>query len=102
MSNFLKRVRRRERRKQLRINTSLKKRLFKDVADAPCYYCKEQFSINNLTIEHIIPRCCGGTNEDSNITLACAPCNQREGQKVWFLKKQIMALRYKSFHDLQK
>lgn len=82
--------RRKARKKQQQINSQLKKRLFKDVFIAPCRYCKKIFIINELTIEHIIPRVFGGTNEDSNIDLACAPCNQQKGKEAWFLKKFLM------------
>jgi 5-methylcytosine-specific restriction endonuclease McrA len=39
--------------------------------------------MKELTIEHITPLCLGGTNDESNITLACAPCNQTKGKEVW-------------------
>jgi len=45
--------------------------------------------MKELTIEHIKPLCLGGTNDQSNITLACAPCNQTKGREVWIkIKKE--------------
>jgi 5-methylcytosine-specific restriction endonuclease McrA len=82
--------RRKNRKAQFKINKNLKKTLFKNIAFAPCYYCKFAFVIDNLTIEHILPRCLGGTNEPNNITLACAPCNQTKGRESWMFKKKLL------------
>jgi 5-methylcytosine-specific restriction endonuclease McrA len=35
-----------------------------------------------LQVEHIVPRRRGGTNRVSNLTLACAPCNQAKGTQT--------------------
>ena len=35
--------------------------------------------INRVTIEHIVPRNHGGTDELDNLALACAGCNQEKG-----------------------
>lgn len=83
------RVLRQRRKKQLRINTQLKRRLFGHIFLSPCCYCKQVFFIADLTIEHLQPRSLGGTNIDSNIALACAPCNQEKGREAWFLKKKL-------------
>jgi len=85
---------RRRRKKQLRINTQLKKRLYRDVFMAPCCYCAKIFLMNDLTIEHIIPRSHGGTNDEKNIALACAPCNQERGREAWFTKKEQTKQKY--------
>ncbi len=41
-----------------------------------CAYCDA--TEVPLQIEHIYPKARGGTNRVSNLTLACAPCNQRK------------------------
>src|SRR5581483_12305324 len=89
-----KRARRRDRKRQLKLNTQLKKRLFGHLFIAPCCYCRQVFLINELTIEHLVPRTLGGTNQDSNIALACAPCNHRKGQEAWEIKKCLAKKRY--------
>jgi hypothetical protein len=45
-----------------------------------CVYC----SITNvpLEVEHIIPKSRGGTNQISNLTLACNSCNTHKGTKT--------------------
>jgi len=44
-----------------------------------CVYCdKENIP---LQTEHIVPIASGGTNNVSNLTIACEPCNQRKGNQ---------------------
>lgn len=40
-----------------------------------CFYCKRDFPLIMLTLDHIIPRFRGGSNADSNCVLACTKCN---------------------------
>lgn len=40
-----------------------------------CAYCGLQYNPDDLQIEHIIPVCQGGSNDISNLCLACVPCN---------------------------
>jgi len=42
-----------------------------------CAYCKAENV--PMQIEHIVPRARGGSNRVSNLTIACAPCNQKKG-----------------------
>ncbi len=44
-----------------------------------CAYCDK--TDVPLQIEHLVPRSTGGTDRVSNLTLACAPCNRRKGNK---------------------
>lgn len=41
-----------------------------------CVYCLTPFT-NNLppTVDHVIPLAACGSNDDNNLVLACAPCN---------------------------
>jgi hypothetical protein len=62
-------------------NLELKKFLF-DLDGPICVYCATQF--NNyveLTIDHVIPKTLGGSNEDFNLVLACENCNRNKGGK---------------------
>lgn len=45
-----------------------------------CVYCGA--SDVPLEVEHIVPRSRGGADELGNLTLACAPCNQRKSTKT--------------------
>lgn len=43
-----------------------------------CKICGKRFSIDKLTIDHIIPLATGGTWDMGNLQLACNPCNQEK------------------------
>jgi hypothetical protein len=45
-----------------------------------CAYC--QAKDKALQIEHIVPKTRGGSERVDNLTLACAPCNQRKGKQT--------------------
>jgi len=44
-----------------------------------CSYCKKPFE--NLVIDHIVPLKSGGTDRESNLTLACEECNSLKSDK---------------------
>jgi 5-methylcytosine-specific restriction endonuclease McrA len=46
-----------------------------------CYYCHKKMG-NQRTIEHIIPLSRGGSNDISNIVLACRYCNISKNAKL--------------------
>lgn len=58
-----------------------------------CAYCGQRDI--PLQVEHIEPKSKGGTDRISNLTLACAPCNQRKGNRTVqdFLKRKPEVLR---------
>lgn len=35
-----------------------------------------------LEVDHIMPRCHGGSDDESNLTTSCAPCNQGKGARI--------------------
>lgn len=45
-----------------------------------CQYCNEKFDTKELTYDHVIPRCKGGTSTWDNIVSACEPCNTEKGK----------------------
>ena len=90
-----KRERKRKRYKQKKLNCKLKKRLFGHLFMAPCCYCKKVFLFTELTVEHVTPLCLGGTNEPSNIALACEPCNKERGKEAWSQKRELN----KQYHE---
>lgn len=49
----------------------------------PCIHCGRKLFVDNdgetfATVEHIVPRCQGGTNDLSNTALACETCNNEK------------------------
>jgi hypothetical protein len=49
-----------------------------------CAYCQTQVIIvgSPLTVDHIIPEALGGLTEESNLCLACRPCNEYKGSQT--------------------
>jgi 5-methylcytosine-specific restriction endonuclease McrA len=45
-----------------------------------CEYCSypEEFNSGRFAVDHILPRQLGGTDELSNLALACRSCNERK------------------------
>lgn len=61
-----------------------------------CFYCGNDFTVHQMTFEHLTRKRDGGTNHISNLALACGFCNQyRELEnaslkaRVRFLKRHI-------------
>ncbi len=47
-----------------------------------CQYCGEQPSVEELTIDHVLPRAQGGTSTWENCVLACVECNKRKADRT--------------------
>lgn len=45
----------------------------------PCCYCNMSLSLDNSSLEHIIPLAAGGGDNIKNITISCMPCNSKRG-----------------------
>jgi hypothetical protein len=44
-----------------------------------CVYCS---SGDDLTVDHVVPRSRGGSNDDSNLATACRACNSRKNART--------------------
>lgn len=43
-----------------------------------CWYCGADLKNadpTNITLDHLVPRCKGGTNAEENLITSCRPCN---------------------------
>lgn len=47
-----------------------------------CPYCDRDLKRKELTIDHLYPKCRGGSNEINNLVPSCCKCNQGKGCKV--------------------
>ena len=47
-----------------------------------CQYCHHKFSANELTFDHLIPKCLKGKTTWTNVVSACTLCNLRKGKKL--------------------
>lgn len=65
--------------KRPRPRVSLSKREILRRDDFTCQYCGRK--MRHLTLDHIIPRHCGGPHTWQNLVAACMPCNRRKGGK---------------------
>ena len=65
------------------IPESVRRRVRK-AAKNRCGYClsPQKLVVGKLHIEHIKPSAKGGTDEESNLWLACSPCNLSKGAKI--------------------
>ena len=43
-----------------------------------CYYCKEKFPADELTLDHIVPVARGGRSTRGNMVVCCLDCNQQK------------------------
>jgi hypothetical protein len=47
-----------------------------------CTYCNADLTYNNMTIDHVVPRCQGGGDEYTNLVACCASCNSSKGGRT--------------------
>jgi hypothetical protein len=69
--------------------------LVRDRAGNRCEYCglrEDESPLAPLHVEHVIPRKHGGSDEPSNLALACIACNLHEGSNVAGFDPQTGAL----------
>eukprot|EP00177_Eucheuma_denticulatum_P007993 GFKZ01014556.1.p1 GENE.GFKZ01014556.1~~GFKZ01014556.1.p1 ORF type:complete len:284 (-),score=17.97 GFKZ01014556.1:490-1341(-) len=45
-----------------------------------CQYCGKRFPTQELTFDHVVPRCLGGKTNWGNVVTACIGCNHRKGR----------------------
>ncbi len=60
-----------------------------------CQYCGESPGRHKLTVDHVVPRCRGGSHEWGNLVTACTRCNQSKGART--PEEAGMPLRRKPF-----
>lgn len=53
-----------------------------------CIYCGQE---KELTVEHILPKCCGGEDESYNTIMVCKSCNSSKGGKRLYEWKEFDA-----------
>ena len=66
------------------------RRSIKEHFDYTCIYCGKTYELNQLTIDHVHPRCHGGRDILSNVVCACTKCNQEKGSNNWLLWMRSM------------
>ncbi|THB77508.1 MAG: HNH endonuclease [Desulfobacteraceae bacterium] len=66
----------REKARQLRSSQWWKRKR----SSGRCHYCNGQFSVSDLTMDHIIPISRGGKSERHNVVPCCKTCNTQKRQ----------------------
>lgn len=59
--------------------TRRQKRAIAERDGAQCYLCGQTAAV--IHIDHVVPVQRGGTNDPSNLAVACSSCNLRKGSK---------------------
>lgn len=71
-----------------------------------CQICGENKPMNNMTLEHILPKCKHGTDDWFNITMTCQSCNTKKDDIYPYYDytgKELEALpRWQHFHTFAK
>jgi hypothetical protein len=60
------------------------KQRVRDAARDRCAYClaPQRMVMAHLEVEHVIPRSKGGSDDESNLSLACPFCNEYKGSQI--------------------
>ena len=59
------------------------RRAVKEHFNCTCVYCGNHYEINQLTLDHVKPKCNGGETITKNMVPACRRCNQEKGSRYW-------------------
>ena len=59
------------------------RKAIKEANNYECIYCGEKHHEFDLTIDHVRPRCLGGSHMSTNCVPACRRCNQEKGSMNW-------------------
>ena len=47
-----------------------------------CMYCRKRFPLQQLSLDHVVPRSQGGTTDWENIVTSCVRCNVKKGGRT--------------------
>src|SRR3990167_10237380 len=47
------------------------------------------------TVDHVIPKSCGGSDDPENLVLSCNSCNSRKNNKIWIKQDDGSVMQYK-------
>ena len=59
------------------------RRAIKEHFNCQCVYCGGTYELQQLTIDHVRPKCKGGRDETANVVASCRRCNQEKGSQNW-------------------
>ena len=47
-----------------------------------CQYCSKKMQSSDLTMDHVLPKSCGGENTWTNLVTCCKKCNQKKRDRT--------------------
>jgi len=47
-----------------------------------CQYCGKRFATPEMSLDHVVPRSCGGATTWQNLVCCCVACNARKGGRT--------------------
>jgi len=56
--------------------------------DPHCQYCRKPLSLEDSTLDHVIPLSKGGSSLIENLAVACGDCNNKKGNNINYRSKQ--------------
>jgi len=69
-------------------------------AHSTCQYCKKKFGTEELSIDHIHPRSCGGQTTWENCVLSCVYCNKCKADRVPTVKQERIGGKLKTVYTV--
>jgi hypothetical protein len=64
--------------------------------DKHCGYCGCELDLRSMQVDHIIPKCNGGTNQVENLMPSCRRCNHyKRGGGVEYLRYLLLSMKSK-------
>jgi len=72
-----------------------------------CQYCGARGLRRELTLDHVHPRCLGGSHTWDNVVACCGPCNNRKGSLTYAEASQLLGMQLEkppaqpSYHELR-
>lgn len=70
-----------------------------EAAEYRCKYCEYVYPLDQLTLDHVVPRAAGGSNDESNLVIACRACNNFKSD---FVKRNGTLVRYSGTYESRK
>ena len=58
--------------------------------DNICQYCETRHPYSELTIDHVIPKSQGGSNDLTNLVACCKRCNQKKGPRTPYEANMVL------------
>lgn len=67
--------------RQQRRDTIYKMKLKRNAGKCPCFVCGKHVTLDDATLEHVIERSKGGTDDMSNLDISHGKCNHERSHK---------------------